>query len=100
MTLIEILTGTLSYDRQWQIWAQRIDGEFKPESAARFGQAQFEHGGLRDDFMFFANNQYATDHMANYIEGVPDAYQDEFAEEAALNLIMETNEMRALEEVE
>lgn len=48
-TLIEILTGGLEYNSTWAIYAERIDSEFKPESFARFGQTQFENGGVLDE---------------------------------------------------
>lgn len=48
-TLIEILTNTLQYDNQWGIYAEKIDGKFTPESPARFGQSQFENGGVLDN---------------------------------------------------
>jgi hypothetical protein len=95
--LLEILTGPMDYNSHWQIWAQRIDGEFKPESPARFGKACFEHGGVRDGAAFFADNAYATDLMATYRELTPKKFWDEFAEEAALNLIEQVNELAALE---
>jgi len=66
-TLIDILIGTLSYTSSWEIYAEKIDGEFKGESPARFGQAQFDNGGLLDDCEFFANNEYATDRMNSYL---------------------------------
>lgn len=66
-TLIDILTGTLTYSNQWAIYAERIDGKFAPESPARLGQRQYDNGGVWDNCEQFANNEYATDQMWNYL---------------------------------
>jgi hypothetical protein len=86
-TLLEILTGGLSYDSSWAIYAERIDGFFKAESPARFGQRIFENGGLADDCEIFTTNESAVDFMNNYTDG-----DDEFLEEAALELIQHKND--------
>ena len=86
-TLIDYLTGGLTYDPSWGIYAERIDGEFKPESPARFGQRQFENGGLLDDKELFTTNESAVDFMNSYTDG-----DDNFLEEAAIELIQHENE--------
>lgn len=97
-TLIDILTGTLSYDSSWGIYAEKIDGEFKPESPARFGQRQFENGGLNDDCELFANNEYATDQMDNYLGRTDGRDEDTITKsdevEAAEYLIERINEQQ------
>ncbi len=66
-TLIGILTGTLNYHSLWGIYAEKIDGEFKPESPARLGRRRFDNGGLSDNCELFANNEYAIDQMDSYL---------------------------------
>lgn len=87
MTLIEILTGSLSYDSSWAIYAEKIDGEFCAEPSARFGQRQFENGGLNDNCEFFATNERVVDAIEAWSEGDAD-----FAKEAAEMLISEINQ--------
>lgn len=87
MTLIEILTGSLSYDSSWAVYAEKINGEFCNESPARFGQRLFENGGLNDVCEFFATNERIVDAIESWSEGDAD-----FAEEAAEMLISEINE--------
>lgn len=86
-TLIDYLTGGLTYDSSWAIYAERIDGEFKPESPARFGQRQFENGGLLDNKEIFTTNESAVDFMNSYTDG-----DDDYLKEAALELIQHENE--------
>lgn len=98
-TLIDILTGTLSYDSSWGIYAEKIDGEFKPESSARFGQRQFENGGLLDDCKFFLSNESAQDRLdslTGYTDGTAEEREhvDEFLHEAAEMLIDEINQQQ------
>ena len=49
------------YDSQWGIWALPIDGEFKLESPARYGQLIFENGGVLDDYVFVCPCSYPAD---------------------------------------
>jgi hypothetical protein len=90
-TLMEILTGTLDYSSQWGIYAERRDGKFQADSPARYGQRQFENGGLLDEKEYFLNNESATDHMSAYLEGV-DEPEDWQLREAAQELIAHINE--------
>lgn len=90
MTLIQILTGSVSYDSSWSVYAEKINGEFVGESPARFGQNQFENGGLLDDCEFFASNERIVELIESWSEGDAD-----FAEEAAEMLISEINEEEA-----
>ncbi|WP_088893185.1 hypothetical protein [Leptolyngbya ohadii] len=86
-TLLQILTGGISYDQSWAIYAERINGEFKPESPARFGQRIFENGGVNDDCEIFTVNDQAVEFINCYTEG-----DDDFLEEAALELIQHEND--------
>ena len=86
-TLLDILTGGLSYDSSWGIYAERVEGEFKPESPARFGQRLFENGGLLDNCEIFATNESAVDFMNAYSDG-----DDDFLQEAAIELIQHEND--------
>ena len=65
-TLIEILTGSLSYDSSWAVYAQKIDGKFDPESPARFGQTCFENGGMLDCCEFFGRNDLIADSIQEW----------------------------------
>ena len=80
MTLIEILTGSVSYDSSWAVYAEKIDGEFRGDSPARFGQQIFENGGLMDDCEFFASNESIVDAIEGWTEGDEDADREEGAE--------------------
>ena len=86
-TLLQILTNGIGYDDSWAIYAQRINGEFKPESPARFGQRIFENGGLLDNCEIFESNMNAVEFINNYTDG-----DDDFLEEAALELIQHNND--------
>lgn len=94
-TLIDILTSGMEYSSTWAIYAERIGGEFKPESPARIGQRQFENGGLLDACEFFATNEDATDRMNRYMgddwNDLDDSIQAQALSEAALQLIDDIN---------
>lgn len=90
MTLATYLTGSLSYDSQWGIWAEKIDGKFEPESEARFGQFIFENGGILDNFECVGNNQSITDDRDEYC-GM-DENCEYFYQEWAENFIQTLNE--------
>lgn len=85
-TLLEIMTGGLSYDSSWAVYAQKIDGKFTADSPARFGQRIFDNGGVLDDCEYFA----ANDRIVDSIQAWSDGDQD-FTEEAAVMLIDEIN---------
>ena len=86
MTLLNILTGNISYDNSFAIYAEKIGGHFHNDSPARFGQTQFENGGLLDDCEFFATNDSARDSIELWADGDEDA-----SEEGAEMLICEIN---------
>lgn len=71
-TLKEILSGSLSYDSSWAVYAEKNDGEFKPESPARFGQTVFENGGMLDDCEYFGTNEIICDSRAEWLDGDDD----------------------------
>ncbi|WP_434686896.1 hypothetical protein [Pseudanabaena minima] len=60
------LISTIQYDSSWGIWAELIDGKFTPESKARYGQSQFENGGVLDEFAFFAHGEKIGDHYSDW----------------------------------
>jgi hypothetical protein len=93
-TLVDILTGGLAYDNSWAIYAERIDGEFKPESPARIGQRRFKNGGLLDGCRFFVTNESAVNFFDAYFEGRDpvDGVSEADLKEAALELIGHINE--------
>lgn len=65
-TLKTYLTGSLSYDSSWGVWAKRVDGKFELESDARFGQFIFENGGMDGDFDLVGDNVSLVDARDNY----------------------------------
>jgi hypothetical protein len=97
-TLIEVLSGDLAYDSAWAIYAECIDGEFRPESLARIGQRQFDNGGVLDECQYFASNESAANFIASYFEGRdPETITDADRHEAAEELIDHINEQAASE---
>lgn len=87
MTLIEIMTGNLNYDSSWAVYAEKIDGVFQGDSEARFGQTQFENGGLIDGCEFFATNAQIIDSIYLWAEGDPGSVT-----EGAEQMIEEVND--------
>lgn len=85
-TLQSILKSNLSYDSSWGVWAEVIDGEFKPESEARFGQRIFENGGMLDDFRKVGSNEWIVDRIQDYTDG-----DNDFLEEAIADVIDKAN---------
>jgi hypothetical protein len=88
MAVLKIyLTGSLSYDSSWGVWAEKIDGKFDLESDARFGQFVFDNGGMNDDYELVGNNIFITDARNGYCdtdEGCEDFYEEwaeQFVEE-------------------
>lgn len=68
-TLIEILTGSVPYDSQMGVWAEKINGKFSPQSPARLGQRIFENGGILDDFAYVWDCESITYHREDYTGG-------------------------------
>ena len=66
MATLKDLASRIQYDSSWGIWAELIDGKFTPESQARYGQSQFENGGILDGFAFFAHGEKIGDHQTNW----------------------------------
>jgi hypothetical protein len=91
-TLLNILTGGLAYDNSLAVYAERIDGEFKPESPARIGQRRFKNGGLLDGCGFFAANKRIVDFFEDCFEGRdPETITDGDRRDVALELIDNIN---------
>jgi hypothetical protein len=67
-TLKEVLLRGFSYESQWGIWAEKIDGEFRPESQYRFGQFWFENGGVLDNFECVGSNERLEDAIQACVE--------------------------------
>ena len=88
-TLKTYLTGSLSYDSSWGVWAEKIDGKFELESDARFGQCVFENGGMLDDYELVGNNISIIDSRDNYCGN--DENCKNFYEEWAEQFIAELN---------
>jgi hypothetical protein len=80
------LVSNISYDSSWGIWAELVDGQFTANSQSRYGQRQFDNGGLLDGFEFFADGVQVRDHA------------DDFAGELDLSLSSQWSEIvRAFE---
>ena len=86
MSTLNDLAASIQYDSSWGIWAKLIDGKFSPESQARYGQRQFENGGLLDEFEFFADGEKIGDSIAEYCDG-----DDDYTDEAIAELIDSVN---------
>jgi hypothetical protein len=90
--LIDILTGDLAYDPSWGVYAQKIDGEFRPESPARIGQRRFKNGGLADKCQRFLDNRRILDFFADCFEGRdPETITDIDLRDVAQELIDNVN---------
>ena len=76
----------------WGIWAEF---PFTPESEARYGQRQFENGGLRDDKVYFSNGLFVNQYLSNYVADLDDYSTDkelmDAYEEAARDYISVVN---------
>jgi hypothetical protein len=53
-TLIDILTAPLAYSEDWAVYAERINGEFKPKSAARIERKHLGQNS-EDGFEYLAS---------------------------------------------
>ena len=62
--LKDLITG-IQNSSSWGIWAKGTE----PESEARYGQAQFENGGLLDDKTFIIDGEQANRAMLAYCDG-------------------------------
>lgn len=66
MATLKDLASNIQYDSSWGVWAELIDGKFTPESQARYGQCQFENGGVLDEFEFVANGEKIGDRHTDW----------------------------------
>lgn len=66
MATLKELANNISYDSSWGIWAGLIDGKFTADSDARYGQRQFQNGGVLDGFEFFADGVQVRDHADDF----------------------------------
>ena len=87
MATLKELASNISYDSSWGIWAELVEGKFTADSQARYGQRQFENGGLLDEFEFFADGEKIGDSISEYCDG-----DDDFQDEAISELIDSVNE--------
>jgi len=68
MNLAEALSD-VQYDRNWGVYAEKIDGRFDVASPARYGQTIFENGGLLDDMTFVCNGEAPSDWAVEWCDG-------------------------------
>ena len=71
MKLSEALT-TISYDDNWVIYSDLVDGRFNLDAPARIGQAIFENGGLLDDMIFVCRGTDPSDYRVEWVDGGED----------------------------
>lgn len=91
MNLSEAIEG-IQYDSSWGIWA---DVPFTPDSEARYGQRQFENGGVLDDMVFFADGMEVGNYVLRYVEGDNEMFSDtDWIIEAAELMVEEWEETR------
>ena len=87
MNLADAL-NRIKYDPSWAIYAEY---PLTPESDCRYGQTQFENGGLLDDKEFIINGESANDRISNQID--PEDGDEDYQREIAIEtLIDELNE--------
>lgn len=92
MNLTEAITR-IQYDSSWAIWA---DTPFTPDSEARYGQRQFEQGGVLDSKSFFADGIQVGDYIGRFCDWDDALLSDNDAvEEAAKDMIDTTQADRA-----
>ncbi len=75
MTLLKDLVTKIQDSSQWAIYAGSTD----PDADARYGQRQFENGGLLDDKKYIIDGEGANLALMEYTEGDPgwlDKYSD------------------------
>lgn len=86
------LIAKIQPDDSWGIWAET---PFTPDSPARYGQMQFENGGMLDDAVFFADGMQCGDFISEYWEDMPyNEIDNKMRTEAAEALIIEKEESR------
>ena len=84
MNLIDAISK-IQYDSNWGIWA---DTPFIPDSEARYGQRQFEQGGVLDGKSFFADGVQVGDYVGRFCDWDDDFLSDDDAvAEAARDMI-------------
>jgi hypothetical protein len=93
MTLFEIIPCA-SYDPSFGVWAKLIKGELQPESEARFGQLEYENGGLLDGFVFVCRNDRICDTLEEWMEYDGETGYGELAEGWFEELIDPLNEAK------
>jgi len=69
MTLANLanLVAEISNDSGWAVYAEGLEAD----SPARYGQTQFENGGLRDDKSFVIDGEMANRAQMVYSDGDP-----------------------------
>lgn len=80
MTLLEVLTDYQIYDSSLAVYAQKINGEFTPDSPARIGSLYFENGGILDEMEIFLNCESLALEKENYTDGL-EGFEREWAED-------------------
>lgn len=69
-TLIQILSGDLSYDSNWEVIAQEINGEIVNESPAKFESSQFLKNGIPEGWQAIIDNAAYCDWFTLNMDGV------------------------------
>lgn len=90
LTLAQAIKS-IQYDSSWGIYAEKIDGQFRADSPARYGQRQFENGGVLDECEFVMDGVRAGDEIASQLEDVEEDMRDEMLDEAVAFILDELN---------
>lgn len=69
-------------------WAVYADGT-EPSSNARFGQTQFENGGLLDGKKFILDGEQANDALLAFCDGDPDWFAEHGDKDDFVNWLKE-----------
>ena len=88
MKLLEALQN-IQYDNSWGIWAELLDGKLTEESPARYGQVQFENGGLLDNYVMVCTGELPADRL---VEWCDDSDESEWDWQFTETLLNELNE--------
>lgn len=84
MNLAEAIVK-IQYDSSWGVWAEV---PFAPDSEARYGQCQFENGGVLDNKELFTDGVSIGDWFKSWFEDCPELKADEkICLEAAARMI-------------
>ena len=83
MKLVDALQS-ISYDASWGIYAKY---PISADSECRYGQTQFENGGLLDDKKFIIDGESATDRIEDMIDH--SLGEEDYQREVAIQMLID-----------